>query len=115
MAVEFGNDWEVCEPARFAVELYDVLDGKADKIYINPRLFPPHLAENMRHLLRVTLRRLSGKGMSARPRLKYRVPRKKNIKSCSSRSYRERDYDLTRINMRRVRRILQYTWWRSWK
>jgi hypothetical protein len=75
LVVDLKNIWEVCEfeddikygrlePARFAVELYSVLEGKADKIYTDPRLFLSHtyLTENMRYLLREALRRLSGKG-----------------------------------------------------
>ena len=75
MVVELKDIWEVCELeddikygrlelARFAVELFDVLDGKADKIYTDPRLFlrHTHLTGNMRYLLREALRRLSGKG-----------------------------------------------------
>jgi hypothetical protein len=67
--------WEVCELeddikygrlelARFAVELYDVLEGKADKIYTDPHLFLSHtyLSGNMRYLLREALRRLTGGG-----------------------------------------------------
>jgi len=75
LVVELKNIWEVCEfeddikygrleLARFAVELYDVIDGKADKVYTDPRLFLSHtyLSGNMRYLLREALRRLSGKG-----------------------------------------------------
>ncbi len=75
MVVELKNIWEVCEfeddikygrleLARFAVELYDVIDGKADRVYTDPRLFLSHtyLSGNMRYLLREALRRLSGKG-----------------------------------------------------
>ncbi len=74
MVLEFKNVWEVCEfeddvkygklePARFAVKLYDVLEGKADEVYTDPKLFFPHthLTENMKYLLREALRKLSGK------------------------------------------------------
>jgi hypothetical protein len=57
LALELKNIWEVCEfeddikygrlePARFAVKLYDVLDGKTDKIYINLHIFLPHIYLN---------------------------------------------------------------------
>ncbi len=75
MVSKLKNIWEVCEfedyvkygrlePARFAVELYDVLDGKADEVYTDPKLFFPHthLTENMKYLLREALRKLSGRG-----------------------------------------------------
>jgi predicted AAA+ superfamily ATPase len=75
LVLELKNVWEVCEfeddikygrleAARFAVELYSVLQGKADKVYTDPRLFLTHtyLAENMKYLLKEALRRLSGKG-----------------------------------------------------
>jgi len=75
LVAELRNIWEVCELeddikygklelARFAVELYDVIEGKADKVYTDPRLFLSHtyLSSNMRYLLREALKRLSGKG-----------------------------------------------------
>jgi hypothetical protein len=75
LAGSLKNIWEVCEfeddikygrlePARFTVELWQVLEGTADKIYTDPNLFLPHtyLTENMKYLLREALRRLSGKG-----------------------------------------------------
>jgi hypothetical protein len=75
LAVSLKNIWEVCEfeddikygrlePARFTVELWQVLEGAADKIYTDPNLFLPHtyLTENMKYLLREALRRLSGRG-----------------------------------------------------
>jgi hypothetical protein len=75
LAVSLKNIWEVCEfeddikygrlePARFTVELWQVLEGTADKIYTDPNLFLPHtyLTENMKYLLREALRRLSGRG-----------------------------------------------------
>jgi len=74
LVLELKNVWEVCEfeddvkygrlePARFAVALYDVIDGKADKIYTDPHLYMTHtyLSGNMRYLLREALRP-SGKG-----------------------------------------------------
>jgi hypothetical protein len=75
LVVGLKDVWEVCELeddikygrlelVRFAVELYDVLEGKADKIYTDPHLFLSHtyLSGNMRYLLREALRRLSGGG-----------------------------------------------------
>jgi len=75
LVAELRNIWEVCELeddikygklelARFAVELYDVIEGKADKVYTDPNLFLSHtyLSSNMRYLLREALKRLSGKG-----------------------------------------------------
>jgi hypothetical protein len=67
--------WEVCEfedeiiyeklkPERFAVELYQVLEGKATELYLNPKLFLSHTypTETMRYLLREALRRIGGRG-----------------------------------------------------
>ena len=69
------NVWEVCDFSddikfgrfdmkRFAVELHSVLDGSADPIYIEPKLFLDNTypTENMKYVLREALRRLSGKG-----------------------------------------------------
>ena len=69
------NIWEICEfedeiiygnlkPERFAVELYQVLEGKAAELYLNPKLFLSHTypTETMKYLLREALRRLSGRG-----------------------------------------------------
>jgi len=63
LVVEPKNVWEVCEfeddvkygrldPARFVVELYNVLDGKAEELYTDPDLFlsHTHLTENMKYL-----------------------------------------------------------------
>jgi len=65
LVLELKNVWEVCEfeddvkygrlePARFAVALYDVIDGKPDKIYTDLHLYLTHtyLSRNMRYLLR---------------------------------------------------------------
>jgi len=69
------NIWEVCDFSddikfgkfdmkRFAVELHSVLDGSADPIYTEPKLFLDNTypTENMKYVLREALRRLSGKG-----------------------------------------------------
>jgi len=75
MGMSAKNIWEVCEfedeiiygnlkPERFAVELYQVLEGRAAELYLNPKLFLSHTypTEAMRYLLREALRRLSGRG-----------------------------------------------------
>ena len=69
------NIWEVCEfedeviygnlkAERFAVELHQVLEGRAAELYLSPRLFLSHTypTETMKYLLREALRRLSGRG-----------------------------------------------------
>ena len=69
------NVWEVCEfsddikfgrldPSRFAVELHSVLDGSADPIYTDPKLFilNTYPTENMKFMLKEALRRLSSRG-----------------------------------------------------
>lgn len=73
--MQAGNVWQVCEfnddikfgrldPSRFAVELHSVLDGTADRVYIDPKLFLSNTypTANMRFILREALRRLSSRG-----------------------------------------------------
>jgi hypothetical protein len=73
LAGSLKNIWEVCEfeddikygrlePARFTVELWQVIDGSADKIYTVPHFSLPHtfMTENVKYLLMKALRRLSG-------------------------------------------------------
>jgi hypothetical protein len=73
--MQVGNVWQVCEfsddvkfgrldQSRFAVELHSVLDGTADPIYIDPKLFLSNTypTANMKFILREALRRLSSRG-----------------------------------------------------
>ena len=74
MVVEPKNVWEVCEfeddvkygrldPARFVVELYNVLDGKADSLHRPTPLPDPHVSDREHEVSSEgALRRLSGKG-----------------------------------------------------
>jgi predicted AAA+ superfamily ATPase len=75
MGVNVKNIWEICEfedeviygnlkAERFAVELHQVLEGRAAELYLSPRLFLSHTypTETMKYLLREALRRLSGRG-----------------------------------------------------
>lgn len=72
---QLSNVWQVCEfnddikfgrldPSRFAVELHSVLDGTADPIYTDPKLFLSNTypTANMRYILKEALRRLSSRG-----------------------------------------------------
>ncbi|MEN3052978.1 MAG: DUF499 domain-containing protein [Candidatus Methanosuratincola petrocarbonis] len=69
------NVWEVCDfsddikfgrfdPSRFAVELHAVLDGTADPVYIDSKLFLSNTypTSNMAFILKEALKRLSSKG-----------------------------------------------------
>jgi predicted AAA+ superfamily ATPase len=73
--LQIRNVWQACEfsddvkfgrldPSRFAVELHSVLDGTADSVYIDPKLFLSNTypTSNMKFILREALRRLSARG-----------------------------------------------------
>jgi len=76
--VDLKNVWEICkfsdeiiygllDRKKFAVELYDILSGDADEVYLNPKRFldNTYLTSDMKALLVGALKRLTRNGGSA--------------------------------------------------